>query len=82
MQEKSGFFTDNAYGVSAAMIFGSANAQTLAFAERFRARFRHDPSWMSVAGYDAARLAVAAVRAVMSNADANRDTRAQRAPPR
>ncbi len=78
VREKSGFFTDNAYGVSA-MIFDSANAQTLAFAERFRARFRRDPPWMSVAGYDAARMAVAAVRAVASNADANRDTAAARA---
>ena len=46
------------------MILDSANADILDFATRFRARFGHDPIWMSVAGYDAARLAVTALRAV------------------
>ena len=76
--EKPGFFTDNVYGVSP-LILDSANAQTLAFAQRFRARFHHDPSWMSVAGYDAARMAIAAARGVASHGNANADTRQLRA---
>jgi ABC-type branched-subunit amino acid transport system substrate-binding protein len=65
--QKRGFFTDNVYGVSP-MILDSANAEILAFAERFRARFHHDPIWMSVAGYDAARMAIAAARATSDTA--------------
>ena len=62
-RDHRGFFTQNVYG-SAPVILDSANAATLAFAERFRARFRHMTSpWVAVQGYDAGKLAVAAVRA-------------------
>jgi ABC-type branched-subunit amino acid transport system substrate-binding protein len=77
-QRQPGFFTDGLYAVTPMMI-DSANAETLAFAERFRARYGHDPIWMTVAGYDAARMAVAAVRAVTNGANAKSDLKAQRA---
>jgi hypothetical protein len=51
-QWQPGFFTDNLYGLTP-VIFDSANAEMLAFAQRFRARFHHDPVWDTVAGYDA-----------------------------
>jgi branched-chain amino acid transport system substrate-binding protein len=60
-QRQPGYFTQNVYGL-APIILDSANAEGLAFAQRFRALFGHDPVWQTVAGYDAARLAVAAVR--------------------
>jgi ABC-type branched-subunit amino acid transport system substrate-binding protein len=74
-QRQPGFFTDNVYGV-APMILDSANSETLEFAERFRARFGHDPIWMAVAGYDAGRMAAAAIRATTSGTG---DVAAQRA---
>ena len=73
-----GYFSDNLYGL-APVILDSANANILAFAERFRARFGHDPVWFAIAGYDAANLAVAAVRAVAANnIGVNADLKAQR----
>jgi ABC-type branched-subunit amino acid transport system substrate-binding protein len=60
-----GFFTDGAYAVSP-MILDSANAETLAFADRFRARFGTEPSWESVQGYDGATLAMRAVQAALA----------------
>jgi ABC-type branched-subunit amino acid transport system substrate-binding protein len=56
------FFTDGVYATSP-LIFDSANADALAFAEHYRARYGRDPSWESAQGYDAVRLLVAAVRA-------------------
>jgi ABC-type branched-subunit amino acid transport system substrate-binding protein len=70
-----GFFTEGVYAVSP-MIIDSANAETLAFADRFRARYRRDPSFVEVQGYDAARLAIAAVQAA---AHAANDLTARRA---
>ena len=72
-----GFFTDGVYAVSP-MILDSANADTLAFAERFNARFGHDPVWEAAAAYDAARLAVDAVRAATTGSGAARDVNAMR----
>lgn len=65
-RQDHGFFTNGTYAVSP-VILDSANAETLAFASRFRARFGHDPSWPAVQGYDATRLAIAAVRAVAAS---------------
>ncbi|HMK78210.1 MAG TPA: ABC transporter substrate-binding protein [Xanthobacteraceae bacterium] len=62
-QLQPGWFTRNLYGLAPTM-FDSANADTLAFVERFRKRFGHDPTWTSVAGYDAARVAAEGVRRV------------------
>jgi ABC-type branched-subunit amino acid transport system substrate-binding protein len=45
------------------VIFHSNNAETLAFADRFRARFGRRPTLWSAQGYEGARLAAAAVRA-------------------
>ncbi len=42
-RQTAGFFTDGVYGISPVML-DSANAETLAFAERFRARFGHEPA--------------------------------------
>ncbi len=72
-----GAFTDGVYAVSP-MILDSANAETLAFAERFKARFGHDPVWEAAAAYDAARLAVDAVRATTTGVGAYRDVNAMR----
>ncbi len=60
--EKPGFFTDGVYA-STPMILDSGNAETLAFADRFRSRFGYEPQFYSTQGYQSARLAVAAVRA-------------------
>ena len=65
-RQQPGYFSEGVYGISP-MILDSANAETLAFAERFRARFGHDPIWFSAAGYDAGRLAVATIRAATAN---------------
>jgi hypothetical protein len=48
------------------MLLDSANEEMLEFAERFKARFKHDPGWVTVAGYDAARLAIATIRHAVS----------------
>jgi branched-chain amino acid transport system substrate-binding protein len=60
-QRRPGFFTDQFYAL-APVILDSANAETLAFARRFRARFGQDPVWQAVAGYDAGLLTLAAIR--------------------
>jgi ABC-type branched-subunit amino acid transport system substrate-binding protein len=62
-QEKPGYFTEGVYAV-APIIFDSANAETLAFADRFRARFGQYPNYVAAQGYESAKLAIAAVRAV------------------
>jgi ABC-type branched-subunit amino acid transport system substrate-binding protein len=77
-QTQPGFFTDNLYGLSP-VILDSANADTLAFAERFRIRFGHDPSWETVAGYDAASIAIIALQAVAARSQTNLDVAAYRA---
>jgi ABC-type branched-subunit amino acid transport system substrate-binding protein len=73
---RPGHFSEGLYAL-APVILDSANAETLAFARRFRARFGHDPVWQSVAGYDAARLALIAIR--QANAEGAHTTAAQRA---
>lgn len=60
-RRRPGHFTNELYAL-APVILDSANAETLAFARRFRARFGRDPVWQAVAGYDAGRLVVAAIR--------------------
>jgi branched-chain amino acid transport system substrate-binding protein len=77
-RREPGHFTEGLYGV-APMILDSANAETQTFAARFRKRYGHDPFWMTVAGYDAARMAVAAVRAVVQSAGPDADLPALRA---
>jgi branched-chain amino acid transport system substrate-binding protein len=72
-----GFFTDGVYAVSP-LIIDSANAETLAFAARWRARYGRDLRWEAAQGYDAARLAIAAARAAMRQATAA-DLRTKRA---
>jgi ABC-type branched-subunit amino acid transport system substrate-binding protein len=72
-----GFFTDGAYATSP-MILDSANAEILAFAERFAARFGRAPSWESVQAYDAATLAMTAVRRAIAAGARPDDTAAMR----
>ena len=67
-----GYFTEDVYGVSP-MILDSANAEILAFAERFRARFGRDPVWQGLVGYDAARLAATAIRSAWRDEAARSD---------
>jgi branched-chain amino acid transport system substrate-binding protein len=59
-QHRRGVLTDGIYAISP-IILDSANAETLAFADRYRARYGHEPTWNATAGYDLGRLAVAAV---------------------
>jgi ABC-type branched-subunit amino acid transport system substrate-binding protein len=77
-KRQPGHFTEGVYGISP-MILDSANAEILAFATRFHERFGHDPIWMSVAGYDSARLAAEVIRAVAPAAGYSGDPRAIRA---
>jgi ABC-type branched-subunit amino acid transport system substrate-binding protein len=79
-QGAPGYFTDNTYAASP-MILDSANAEILAFADRFQARIGHEPSWEAVQAYDGAPLAMTAYRdALTRNADlASQDARRQRA---
>jgi branched-chain amino acid transport system substrate-binding protein len=75
-RQQRGFFTDELYGISP-MILDSANAGILSFAQRFKARFGHEPVWFSVASYDATKIAIAALRfAAAANPS---DLKAQRA---
>jgi len=60
--QQAGYFTEGMYCMSP-IILDSANSEVLAFAERFRARFGHDPFWFAAGGYDAAHLAAVALRA-------------------
>lgn len=60
-KKQPGYFCDNLYGITP-MLLDSANAEMLSFADRFKARFGHYPGWVAVAGYDAARAAVEAIR--------------------
>lgn len=60
-KEHRGYFCENLYGITP-MLLDSANAEMLSFAERFKKRFGHNPGWLAVAGYDAARLAIETVR--------------------
>src|SRR6516164_6027579 len=66
-RQQHGYFTNGVYGI-APMILDSANAETLAFTERYRARFAHDRVWQATSAYDATCLAVATLRAVTANA--------------
>ncbi len=64
------------YGL-APVILDSANAAQLSFARRYRARFGQEPRWEAVAGYEAATLALDAIRTAV--AEAPGDPAAQRA---
>ena len=61
-QHQPGYFSEGVFGITPT-ILDSANAEILAFAERFRARYGHDPAWSAAVGYDTARLAVDAIQA-------------------
>jgi ABC-type branched-subunit amino acid transport system substrate-binding protein len=73
-RQRTGFFTDGVYAASPLML-DSGNAETLAFADRYRARFGREPSYLSAQGYEAARVAVAAVRATAASAGADLKSR-------
>jgi ABC-type branched-subunit amino acid transport system substrate-binding protein len=60
-QRQKGFFTEKVFAASP-ILFDSANADVLAFAQRFRDRYGRAPSWPAVQGYDSARLAILAAR--------------------
>jgi branched-chain amino acid transport system substrate-binding protein len=74
-QKTPGYFTRGVYAASP-MILDSANADMLAFAERYRARYGKEPSWEAAQGYDAVNLVAAAVRAAFAGGAA--DLRARR----
>lgn len=64
-QHTPGFFTEGVYATVPVML-DSASAETLAFVERFAARYgteHRTKSYAAVQGYDGARAAIAAVRA-------------------
>jgi branched-chain amino acid transport system substrate-binding protein len=71
------FFTDGVYATSP-VIFDSANAATLAFAERYRSGTGKEPSWETVQAYEVTRLAVTALRAAFARPDLPPDVRARR----
>jgi ABC-type branched-subunit amino acid transport system substrate-binding protein len=73
-RQRPGFFTDGVYAASS-QIFDSANAEGLAFAARFRARFGREPYYIAMHGYESARLAIAAAGAAVAGGG---DLRAQR----
>ena len=50
-----GFFTDGVYAASPVLL-DSGNAALLGFAERYRTRHGHEPSWRVVLAYDATRM--------------------------
>jgi branched-chain amino acid transport system substrate-binding protein len=77
-QRDHGFFTDGVYALSP-MIIDSANAETLAFADRYRARYGREPSWIDIQGYDASRLAIAAVQAAAASPEGAKDLPTRRA---
>ncbi|EDY20967.1 Extracellular ligand-binding receptor [Chthoniobacter flavus Ellin428] len=60
-KQHPGYFCENLYGITP-MLLDSANADILAFAERFKQQVGHDPGWLAVAGFDAARLAIETIR--------------------
>jgi branched-chain amino acid transport system substrate-binding protein len=61
-RQTPGFFTEGVYAETP-VVFDSGNAETLAFADRFRDRFGREPTHWVAQGYETARLAIAAVRA-------------------
>ncbi len=77
-QQQRGYFTEGLYGI-APVTLDSANAETLAFAQRFRTHFGHEPLWNSVMGYDSARFAISAVREAAPDVGIATDMRAPRA---
>ena len=66
-KEHTGYFSEALYGISP-MLLDSANAEVLSFSERFQARFGHEPGWISLAGYAAARLAIQTLQRLDPNA--------------
>src|SRR6185503_8451250 len=60
-KKQKGFFCEALYGITPVLL-DSANAELLSFSERFQARFGHEPGWAAVGGYDAAQLALQALR--------------------
>jgi hypothetical protein len=60
------------------MILDSANAETLAFADRYRTHIGQEPSWETVQGYDGASLAMAAIRSVLARGGASHSLRERR----
>lgn len=75
---RHGALSDGLYAISP-MILDSADAEVLAFAERYRARYGRDPSGLAAEWYDLGRLAVAAVRAVEQQGEADPATMRARA---
>jgi branched-chain amino acid transport system substrate-binding protein len=75
-RDNPAFFTDGVYAVSP-MIFDSAYAEALNFAERYSARYGREPSWESAQSYDAVRLLVTAIRATYAKT-AKSDLRTRR----
>jgi len=73
-----GYFTEGVYAASPLM-FDSANSETLAFANRFRARFNREPSYVEAQGYEAGLLAIAAVHATVGGGNAAHSVQARRA---
>jgi branched-chain amino acid transport system substrate-binding protein len=68
-RQNPSFFTEGVYAASP-VIFDSTNARTLEFAQRYRVRFGREPSWEAVQSFDTARLAIAAIRAVLATPSA------------
>ena len=76
-RQQPGFFTDGIYA-TLPLLFDSGNAATLALANRYRARFGREPTFIVAQGYEAARIAIAAVRATAAQTLATADRRTRR----
>jgi hypothetical protein len=72
IQKLPGYFTDGVYAASP-MILDSANADMLAFADRYRHRFGREPSWEAAQGYDALSLVAEAIRSAFADPRAPAD---------
>ena len=63
-RQHPGSFANGVYAATP-LLFDSANTEQLAFLQRFRARFGKEPSYVSAQGYEAMRVAIAAVRSAV-----------------
>ena len=63
---RPGYFTDGVFAVTP-IILDTSSAEALDFSNRFEKRYKRAPTWLAVQGYDAARIAILAARAVSNN---------------
>ncbi len=60
-QSRPGYYSDNIYGISPFLI-DIANEKAYIFREEYKKKYREEPGWMAASHYDAAAIAVEALR--------------------